>query len=70
MTPLSQHVEIIEEMTLGAIISPTDPIAVNGILKSNKSLLPKLQRFIINGESLFNDAVAVVLFTGIFKGKR
>lgn len=48
----------------GAIISPTDPIAVNGILKSNKTLLPKLQRFIINGEALFNDAVAVVLFTG------
>jgi len=49
----------------GAIISPTDPIAVNGILKSNKTLLPKLQRFIINGEALFNDAVAVVLFTGL-----
>lgn len=45
-------------------MSPTDPVAISGILKSKKDLLPKYQRFIIAGESLFNDAVSVVLFMG------
>jgi CPA1 family monovalent cation:H+ antiporter len=46
-------------LLFGAIISPTDPIAVMGILKSIGA--PKRLEVVIAGESLFNDGVAVVL---------
>jgi CPA1 family monovalent cation:H+ antiporter len=44
----------------GALISPTDPVAVLGILRSAGA--PKNVEVVITGESLFNDGVGVVLF--------
>lgn len=44
----------------GALISPTDPIAVGSVLKHSK--MPAKLRVIISGESLFNDAVGLLLF--------
>ncbi|MCH7929470.1 MAG: cation:proton antiporter [Proteobacteria bacterium] len=48
-------------LLLGAIVSATDPVAVVAIFKDLGA--PKRLAILVEGESLFNDATAIVMFT-------
>ncbi|MGA9521972.1 MAG: sodium:proton antiporter [Myxococcaceae bacterium] len=62
---LGVDIPLIYCLLFGALISPTDPIAVLGILKHVGA--PKELEMKIAGESLFNDGVAVVAFLGLLE---
>jgi len=62
---MSFDVDFMYCLLFGALISPTDPIAVLGILKQVGA--PKKLETSIVGESLFNDGVGVVIFLTIYQ---
>ena len=57
------HIDLIYCILFGALISPDDPIAVLAIIKNLKA--PKRLSMQVEGESLFNDGIGLVIFTTV-----
>lgn len=60
-TLFGQPVSLIWALVFGALISPTDPVAVMAIMKNVKA--PESLEVEMQGESLFNDGVGIVVFS-------
>ena len=57
----SLHIPFSFCLIFGAVISPTDPIAVLSVFKVCKNI-PTKMKMRITGEAMFNDAVSILLF--------
>ena len=56
-------IAIVPALLFGALISATDPVAVVALFKEVGA--PKRLNLLVEGESLFNDGVAIVAFTAL-----
>lgn len=65
MSVFNIHIPLLYCFLFGALVSPTDAVAVSAII--TKSKLPSHLETIITGESLFNDGVGLVLFVTILE---
>ena len=60
---LGVELPLVWAMVFGALISPTDPIAVLATVKGGH--LSKRLQVVLQGEALFNDGVGIVVFTAL-----